>query len=295
MRRNLYLAAGLAVAVLTAGCAQFETSRETLSPSAPSPIPGGSSTGPLVGTWAPSQGITAPDPSTCTNFQWEITSQSDTEVQGRFSAECAGGISISATVSGILQNPTTVAISISGTGVVGGLGCPFTLNGVGNIFDDNHAIRIPYTGTTCFGPVQGAETLRRPRPASPDPPSEPEPESGDPLFGCGGIPEKYKLVECIHEHIRPVNVEQAFEVTKRVAWALRDEGAGLLIKNGGENIVHWQGMWFAAGRIVYRDLHLYKVLADVGDGGANAPSWQDEGVDPGLAGRWVSPIDPNQP
>ena len=68
-------------------------------------------------------------------------------------------------------------------------------------------------------------------------------------------------------HSRPrqsrETVEGAFEVTKRVAWALRGEGAGLLIKNGGENIVGWQGYSFAAARICYPDGHIYKVLTDV--------------------------------
>ena len=58
-------------------------------------------------------------------------------------------------VSGALNNPTTVAIHVVGTGIVSGLGCPFTLNGIGTIFDNVNAITIPYTGTTCFGPVSG--------------------------------------------------------------------------------------------------------------------------------------------
>jgi len=64
-------------------------------------------------------------------------------------------------------------------------------------------------------------------------------------------------------------------VTKRVAWLLRGQGAGLLIKNGGENIVSWQGMSFAAARICYPDGHIYKVLSDVPT--TNGPSWQDNG------------------
>jgi len=64
-------------------------------------------------------------------------------------------------------------------------------------------------------------------------------------------------------------------VTKRVAWLLRGEGAGLLIKNGGENIVSWMGHSFSAGRICYPDGHIYKVLSDVPS--TNGPSWQDNG------------------
>ena len=140
MSRNLAFAAVIGFALATGACAQFETSHESLTPSAPSPIPNGSSEGPLVGTWQPPQGVAAPDPSTCGNFQWVITSQSDVAVQGSFSAECGGGVSIAATVQGTLNNPTTVTVAIQGTGIINGLGCPFTLNGVGTIFDNNNAI-----------------------------------------------------------------------------------------------------------------------------------------------------------
>jgi hypothetical protein len=99
------------------------------------------------------------------------------------------------------------------------------------------------------------------------------PPSRDPTFGCSTA-NKEKLVECIHDHVNPARtVEGAFEVTKRVAWALRGEGAGLLIKNGGENIVGWLGYSFAAARICYPDGHIFKVLTDVP--GTNGPSWQD--------------------
>ena len=62
---------------------------------------------------------------------------------------------------------------------------------------------------------------------------------------------------------RRTTEEGAFEVTKRIAWLLRGEGGGLLIKNGGENIVSWKGYSFAAARICYPDGHIYKVLSDV--------------------------------
>ena len=92
-----------------------------------------------------------------------------------------------------------------------------------------------------------------------------------------------QLVECIHGHVLPHDEYQAFEVTKRVAWALRGEGVGLLIKTTGENIVPWKGYIFAAGRIAYPDGHIIKVISDVGPGGANGPIWLDNGfVDPSL-------------
>ncbi|HYN08551.1 MAG TPA: hypothetical protein VES67_14305 [Vicinamibacterales bacterium] len=121
------------------------------------------------------------------------------------------------------------------------------------------------------------ETFRSPLP----PVSAPRP--GPPIGGgpvgnweqCGSLAgNKDALVQCVHGAVNPGRtVEDAFEVTKRVAWLLRGEGAGLLIKNGGENIVSWQGRSFAAGRICYPDGHIYKVLSDIP--GTNGPSWQD--------------------
>jgi hypothetical protein len=89
--------------------------------------------------------------------------------------------------------------------------------------------------------------------------------------------------------IAPAHTEAgAFEVTKRIAWLLRGEGGGLLIKNGGENIVSWKGYSFAAARICYPDGHIYKVLSDVPT--TNGPSWQDNDfVDRSL---YVPAIDP---
>jgi hypothetical protein len=88
----------------------------------------------------------------------------------------------------------------------------------------------------------------------------------------------------------PHTPEGAFDVTKRVAWALRGEGGGLLIKNAGDNIVPWQGYSFSAGRVCYPDGHIFKVLSDVPT--TNGPIWLDNGfVDRSL---YVAAIDPNR-
>ena len=86
------------------------------------------------------------------------------------------------------------------------------------------------------GPGRRRSTCQH-RPYTPPPVS-------DPLLGCGNLAggDKQRLVECIHSRLNPPRtVEGAFDVTRRVAWALRGEGAGLLIKPGGENIVTWHG------------------------------------------------------
>lgn len=125
------------------------------------------------------------------------------------------------------------------------------------------------------GPWSRVEVFRSPMPPVTAPPA---PGPSGPIGNweaCGPLAgDKEALVRCVHGAVNPGRtVEDAFEVTKRVAWLLRGEGAGLLIKNGGENIVSWQGRSFAAGRICYPDGHIWKVLSDIP--GTNGPSWQD--------------------
>ena len=104
--------------------------------------------------------------------------------------------------------------------------------------------------------------------------------------------DKGALVACIRNLINPGGDEVlAFEVTKRVAWTLRGEGAGLLVKNGGENIISWKGYSFSLSRICYPDGHIYKVLSDAGPGGTNGATWADNDyVDKSL---YVPAINPN--
>lgn len=56
------------------------------------------------------------------------------------------------------------------------------------------------------------------------------------------------------------------------------EGAGLLLKPSGDNVIDYQGQMVSAGRICYPDGQLYKVLTDVPT--KNGPSWQDNGTVP---------------
>jgi hypothetical protein len=209
-------------------------------------------------------------------------------------------VTITADLTGKL-NGDVIDLTAKGQAVGLGLTCGFTLNGVGTR-QTTDAVELDYQGSTCLGPVRGTEILRRNSPApapAPAPPAAQEPapappSADDDVFGCTRmLPDKLKYVECIHARIRPTDEVSAFEVTKRVAWGLRNEGAGLLLKPAGENIVSWRGYSFAAGRIIYADGHLFKVLTDVGRGGTNGPSWQDEGyLDPS---RRLPALDPKLP
>jgi len=126
------------------------------------------------------------------------------------------------------------------------------------------------------------------RPVAPPPPPSGGGGGGGDWEKCGSTPGQ-ALSACVVAAVNPPHTaEGAFEVTKRIAWLLRGSGGGLLIKNGGENIVSWKGYSFAAARICFPDGHIWKVLSDVPT--TNGATWQDNDfVDRGL---YVPAIDP---
>ena len=110
---------------------------------------------------------------------------------------------------------------------------------------------------------------------------------------CASLAKDLDLVGCVWNAVRPTNSVGDLEVVKRVAWLRRGDGAGLLIKTGGENVVLWQGYSLSASRICFRDGHIYKLIGDAGPGGTNVPGWADNGfVDISL---YVPAIDPSKP
>jgi hypothetical protein len=155
-------------------------------------------------------------------------------------------------------------------------------------YDRVHYWRVKAFDNETTGPWAVTQTFRSSTAPVPVPGPSPSPGIPGNWESCGSTPGD-QLVQCVHAAVNPSRtVEGAFEVTKRVAWLLRGGGAGLLIKNGGENIVSWKGYSFAAARICYPDGHIYKVLSDVPS--TNGPSWQDNDfVDRSL---YVVAIDP---
>jgi hypothetical protein len=108
---------------------------------------------------------------------------------------------------------------------------------------------------------------------------------------CQGlVPDGPAVSNCVWQFVRPTNSFTGLELVKRVAWLLRGQGAGLLRKDGGENIAQWLGMSFSSSRICFKDGHIYKLLGDAGPGGANTAGWSDNDfVDVAL---YVPAIDP---
>ena len=96
--------------------AYIEPSNVPNTPSGPSGPGGGGGTS-MVGTWA-SPPVTITDSSTCTGFQWSITSQTSNSIAGTFSATCLGNVTVSGNASGAVLANNQVQISISGTTLI---------------------------------------------------------------------------------------------------------------------------------------------------------------------------------
>lgn len=206
---RVYSAVLLAAVIGAAGC-EFQRKSQSTEPTAIEP----SATIPsLLGTWSttaatgPSGAPAAAGDSSCTNFQWNVTSQSSTHIVGNFTAVCLGSANIAGAATGNISG-TNVTMTITGNGSMPGLAsCPFNVVGNGTMQGD--VIVVPYTGTTCLGPLSGTQTIARsyvqptptpapapptpappppvptPAPAPPPPPApEPPPPAGDVLSGA---------------------------------------------------------------------------------------------------------------
>jgi hypothetical protein len=144
------IAAILTLAAVAGGCFGYER-KSTVGPSA-------TGVAALMGSWT--SGSLVPQPGQCTDMHWDVTEQTGNSASGRFSAACAGGLQLTGTARGTLTG-SLVNWSADATATAPGLtaSCPIALTGTAELGIDS--IRVPYRGTTCLGPVEGIETLRR--------------------------------------------------------------------------------------------------------------------------------------
>ena len=150
--KNLIAVALLSVSTIAAaGCIGFERGSSTTGPSA-------SGTSAFMGTWSSTNII--PSPSACTDFKWDVTEQTTTSAKGNFSATCAGELKLTGTAQGTLTSGTTLSWTASGNATAPGLpSCSISLTGTAELLIDT--IRVPYSGDTCLGKVNGIESLRK--------------------------------------------------------------------------------------------------------------------------------------
>ena len=148
--KNYIFASALALSAAVAGCAGFEHTSTTTSPSATG-VAG------LMGTWA-SASTVIPSASTCSDFKWNATEQTATAAKGSFSATCAGDLKVAGTAQGVLSG-SVIAWSAEGDATTAGIACRITLTGTAEL--GANSIRVPYSGDTCLGKVSGVEILNR--------------------------------------------------------------------------------------------------------------------------------------
>ncbi|HXT70309.1 MAG TPA: hypothetical protein VN700_11170 [Vicinamibacterales bacterium] len=146
-----YLSVIFLAALASTACFKITTS--------PSPI---NSTSQLLGgTWVTVESIPgATLNESCTNFKWQVTEYTGQTATGTFSARCYGQVDIAGSAQGTLSG-VNVNWSANATATLPGnpTSCAISLSGVATLETDK--IRIPYSGTTCMGPVSGTEVVRR--------------------------------------------------------------------------------------------------------------------------------------
>jgi hypothetical protein len=148
--KNHILASALALAAVAAGCAGFEHTSTTTSPSA-------AGVSALMGNWVSASSV-IPSASSCSDFKWNATEQTATTAKGSFSATCAGGLKVAGTAQGTLSG-SVITWSAEGDATTAGIACRITLTGTAELGADS--IRVPYSGDTCVGKVSGVEVLNR--------------------------------------------------------------------------------------------------------------------------------------
>ena len=153
MKRLAPFALTIVMAASSAACFDFGTK------TSPSP----STSQVLGGTWATLQslpGVSGSIQDSCVNFRWTVTEFSGTSGSGTFSATCLGNVQVNGSASGTLAG-STLSWSANATGTAPGLpSCAIALTGTATL-EANNRIRIPYSGTTCFGPVSGTEIITK--------------------------------------------------------------------------------------------------------------------------------------
>jgi len=150
MLKNLSMMIAVCVfATATSGCLEFEH-KSSLGPSS-------TGIGGLSGNWTSTTLI--PSPSTCTDFVWNVTTQTETTAGGSFSATCASQLKLVGTAQGVLSG-SVITWTAEGNATAPGLSsCKISLTGTAEL--TTSTIRVPYSGDTCLGAVSGVENLQR--------------------------------------------------------------------------------------------------------------------------------------
>jgi hypothetical protein len=150
MKKTLYAGVCCLVAVATSACFGYERKSTPTEPTT-------TGVAALLGSWTSSSAV--PSPSTCTDFKWNVNEQTSTSAKGSFSATCANDLKLAGTAEGTLSG-STIRWTAAGAASAPGLpSCNVSLSGTAEIGIDS--VRVPYSGDTCLGKVNGVEILKR--------------------------------------------------------------------------------------------------------------------------------------
>jgi hypothetical protein len=150
--KNSFLATILCFAAAAAGCVGYSSKTTTTGPSS-------AGVAALMGNWASASASVIPNPNTCTDFKWNPTEQTSNSAKGSFSASCAGGLNVSGTATGTMAGSTITWAANANAATASQPTCAVLLAGTAELGVES--IRIPYSGTTCLGPVSGVEILNK--------------------------------------------------------------------------------------------------------------------------------------
>ena len=169
VNRTVSILTLVATAALTFACSS-ERQTTVLIPTTPSASNGrtstsASSTSSLLGTWRSVTGgtvsaqMTLPGSlSQCGNLQLNVTSQTATQASGVLTMDCPAGVRISGNITGLLGS-SVIPVTWNGAATQGTESCAFSMTGTLTPIDPT-SYRFVFTGTSCFGPIGGTETLR---------------------------------------------------------------------------------------------------------------------------------------
>lgn len=153
MKRCVSLAVFALVASVSAGCFEFSRSASSIT------APGSSvlSVSTLAGTYRSINSI--PSPDSCTNFAWSVTEKTANSARGNFSASCQNNtLAVAGTAQGT-QTGNNIVFQVNATATSAGVACAISISGTAVV--ETNQVRVPYTGTSCFGNVSGTEILKR--------------------------------------------------------------------------------------------------------------------------------------
>jgi hypothetical protein len=147
MTRKVFSAVFVAAA-LSAGC--FSVSRTS------GPTGTGQS---LSGIWTSVQSGSLQD--NCKNFTWAVTEYSGNSASGTFSATCFDVVQIAGTAHATFTSGSSLNWNLSANASGPGVPtiCSVSLTGTATI--ETTQIRIPYSGTSCLGPITGTEIIKK--------------------------------------------------------------------------------------------------------------------------------------